>query len=223
MTALAIYDMDRTITRRATYTPFLIFAARRLEPWRLVSLPLVLVVSLAHLLGLVHRARLKEINLHLLLGRSLHPEKLAAIGEAFAEKTVEQNVYPQAFATIEADRAAGRRLVLATASFSFYVVPLARRLGFDDAIATGSVRGIEGLVHARIDGENCYADGKLRMIGMWMEGQKLERGGFSARFYSDSASDLPMFEWVDEPIAVNPSPKLRGIAEQRGWPIMAWG
>ncbi|HLL31270.1 MAG TPA: HAD-IB family hydrolase, partial [Allosphingosinicella sp.] len=31
---LAIYDMDRTITRRATYTPFLIHAATRLAPWR---------------------------------------------------------------------------------------------------------------------------------------------------------------------------------------------
>ena len=223
MTALAIYDMDRTITRRPTYTPFLIFAARRLAPWRLLFLPLVLAVSMAHLLGLLNRARLKEINLHLLLGHTLHPERLAGIGEAFAEKTVERNVYPQAFAAIEADRAAGRRLVLATASFSFYVVPLARKLGFDDAIATGSARGLEGALRARIEGENCYADGKLRMIGQWMEGQKLDRETISARFYSDSASDLPMFDWVDEPVAVNPTSKLRKIAERRGWPIIAWG
>jgi hypothetical protein len=39
---LAIYDMDRTITRRATYTPFLVHAALRLAPWRLVFFPLVL-------------------------------------------------------------------------------------------------------------------------------------------------------------------------------------
>ena len=38
---LAIYDMDRTVTRRATYTPFLIHAALALAPWRLVLMPIV--------------------------------------------------------------------------------------------------------------------------------------------------------------------------------------
>ncbi len=33
---LAIYDMDRTVTRRATYTPFLLHCAARRAPWRLI-------------------------------------------------------------------------------------------------------------------------------------------------------------------------------------------
>ena len=41
MTDLAIYDMDRTVTRRATYTPFLLHCAARRAPWRLVFLPFV--------------------------------------------------------------------------------------------------------------------------------------------------------------------------------------
>jgi hypothetical protein len=36
---LAIYDMDKTITRRATYTPFLVHACARLAPWRIVLSP----------------------------------------------------------------------------------------------------------------------------------------------------------------------------------------
>ena len=39
MIDLAIYDMDRTVTRRATYTPFLLHCAWRLEPWRLRLMP----------------------------------------------------------------------------------------------------------------------------------------------------------------------------------------
>jgi hypothetical protein len=46
MTELAIYDMDRTITRTGTYTPFLIHAARRLTPWRLALLPLAIIAML---------------------------------------------------------------------------------------------------------------------------------------------------------------------------------
>jgi uncharacterized membrane protein YczE len=42
---LAIYDMDKTITRRATFTPFLIHAALGLAPWRLLLVPLVLMTA----------------------------------------------------------------------------------------------------------------------------------------------------------------------------------
>ena len=45
ITDLAIYDMDRTVTRRATYTPFLIHCALRRAPWRLLLLPFVLAVD----------------------------------------------------------------------------------------------------------------------------------------------------------------------------------
>src|SRR3546814_13231365 len=41
MIKLAIYEMARTITRHGTSTPFLLFAARWLAPWRRVFLPLV--------------------------------------------------------------------------------------------------------------------------------------------------------------------------------------
>ena len=41
---LAIYDMDRTVTRHATYTPFLLHCAVRRAPWRLLFLPLVIPV-----------------------------------------------------------------------------------------------------------------------------------------------------------------------------------
>ena len=47
MSDLAIYDMDRTVTRHATYTPFLLHCATRRAPWRLLLLPLVLVSMLA--------------------------------------------------------------------------------------------------------------------------------------------------------------------------------
>ena len=39
MSDLAIYDMDRTVTKRPTYTPFLLHCAIRRAPWRLLLLP----------------------------------------------------------------------------------------------------------------------------------------------------------------------------------------
>ena len=127
MTELAIYDMDHTITRRATFTPFLIHAAWRLAPWRLLAAPLVIGVMLAYLLRLIDRAALKQANHALLLGRHIRPDRLSPVVDSFAATTVRRNILPGALAQIAEDRAAGRRLVLATASYRLYAEAIARR------------------------------------------------------------------------------------------------
>lgn len=220
---LAVYDLDRTVTRRATYTPFLIHCALRRAPWRLALLPFVLLSMLAYVVRLIDRARLKEINHALLLGRRIHPRELKPLVDSFAEVTVAGNIRPGARNAIARDRQQGRRLVLATASYRLYAEAIAERLGFDDVIGTGSIIGLDERVHARILGENCYGPAKLRMIADWVEKSELTGKHGHVRFYSDHASDQPAFEWADEPVAVNPHAALRRLASARGWQIEDWG
>jgi HAD superfamily hydrolase (TIGR01490 family) len=220
---LAIYDMDRTVTKRATYTPFLLHCALRRAPWRLLFLPLVLLSMLAYATRLIDRARLKEINHRLLLGAHIHPRELTPLVDTFAEAQVATNVRPGAREAIARDKAQGRRVVLATASYRLYAAAIAERLGFDDVIGTGSVIGLDDRVHAKIAGENCYGPAKMRMIADWVEASGLKDVHGHVRFYSDHVSDQPAFEWADEPVAVNPHGKLRRLAEQRGWAVEDWG
>jgi HAD superfamily hydrolase (TIGR01490 family) len=222
VTDLAIYDMDRTVTRRATYTPFLLHCAVRRAPWRLLLLPLVLLSMLAYVARLIDRAKLKEINHHLLLGETIHPRELKPLVESFADKQVATNIRPGARKAIARDKAEGRRLVLATASYRLYADAIAERLGFDDVIGTGSIIGLDKRVHAKIAGENCYGPAKLRMIADWVEPSRLKGAHGHVRFYSDHVSDQPAFEWSDEPVAVNPHGKQRRLAEERGWAIEDW-
>ena len=223
MSDLAIYDMDRTVTRHATYTPFLLHCAMRRASWRLALLPLVVLSMLAYVTRFIDRAKLKEINHHLLLGRHIHPRDLKPLVDSFAERQVATNIRPGARAALARDKQAGRRLVLATASYRLYSEAIAERLGFDDVIGTGSVIGLDERVHAKIAGENCYGPAKLRMIAEWVERSGLTGAHGHVRFYSDHVSDQPAFEWADEPVAVNPHGKLRRLAEQRGWQIEDWG
>src|SRR5947209_10678549 len=222
MTDLAVYDMDRTITRRPTYTPFLLHCATRRAPWRLLFLPLVTLSLLAYVARLIDRARLKEINHHLLLGRAVHQRDLKPLVESFAKNQVATNIRPGARSAFARDKAEGRRLVLATASYRLYADAIADRLGFDDVIGTASVIGLDERVHATIAGENCYGPAKLRMIAEWVERSGLKGAHGHVRFYSDHVSDEPAFEWADEPVAVNPHGKLRRLAEARGWRIEDW-
>ena len=220
-TDLAIYDMDRTVTRHATYTPFLLHCALRWAPWRLLLMPLVIASMLAYVAKLIDRGRLKEINHRLLLGHKRHPHELKPLVDSFAERQVASNIRPGARAAIARDKAEGRRVVMATASYRLYADAIGARLGFDDVIGTCSIIGLDERVHAKIDGENCYGPAKLRMVTDWLGKSGLSRG--HVRFYSDHASDAPVFEWADEAVAVNPHDRLARLAAERGWQSEDWG
>jgi HAD superfamily hydrolase (TIGR01490 family) len=220
---LAVYDMDRTVTRRATYTPFLLHCAVQRAPWRLIFLPLVILSMLAYVARLIDRGELKEISHRLLLGHRVHLSELKPLVESFADAQVAKNIRRGARIAIARDKKEGRRLVLATASYRLYADAIAERLGFDDVIGTGSVIGLDERVHAKIGGENCYGPAKMRMIADWVEASGLKDAHGHVRFYSDHVSDRPAFEWSDEPVAVNPHARLRRLAEERGWTIEDWG
>jgi HAD superfamily hydrolase (TIGR01490 family) len=220
MQRLAIYDMDKTITSRATWTPFLTAYARA-RPWDGIGLSATPGPVLLYALKLIDRARLKEMTQALVMGRRAKLATATAMAEAFGARIAVQDVRADARARIAADKAAGYRVVLATASYDFYVRPIAKALGIDDVIATPSTVEGDQLV-ARIAGENCYGPAKLRMIEAWMAEQGIARRDAHVRFYSDHVSDAPALDWADEPFAVNPHAALAELASEKGWPILEW-
>lgn len=219
--ALAIYDMDRTVTRRPTYGPFLWHACLALAPWRLLLAPALVATGLGYALRLIDRARLKELNYRLLIG-SPSPERLEPVVRGFAEHQCRTNILPGALARLAEDRAAGRRLVMATASYRLYAVAIAERLGFDDVVATDTRPDERGRIVARIDGRNCYGLAKLDMIEAWLQREGLERDAVHIRFYSDHVSDAHVHRWADEAFATNAHARLIRLAEREGWEVLDW-
>lgn len=219
--ALAIYDMDKTVTRRPTYGPFLWHAMTRLAPWRALLAPLSLLTTIAYALRLIDRGRLKEWNYRLLVGRPT-PERLEPVVQSFVDRQLETNILPGARTRIAEDKAAGRRLVMATASYGLYAAAIAHRLGFDDVIATETLPDRKGRIVAKIDGANCYGLGKLDMIEAWLQREGLERDAIHIRFYSDHVSDAPVHAWSDEAFATNAHDRLVRLAETEGWQVLDW-
>jgi HAD superfamily hydrolase (TIGR01490 family) len=222
MRTIAIYDMDKTITRRATWTPFLIHAAMARAPWRLALLPLAGLASLAYLAKAIDRAKLKEVTHRLMLGRTIPPGDLDAVAEAFADSVAASNLFADARARVDADREAGWEPVLATASHGYYARAIATRLHIGQVIATEARRDADGNVLAGIEGENCYGPAKLRLIEAWLAREGIERAEVRVRFYSDHVSDAPVLEWADEAFAVNAHGPLRRLAAARGWTVLDW-
>ena len=219
---LAIYDMDKTITRAPTWTPFLIHAARARAPWRLALLPAAAIAGAGYMLNLIDRAQLKEISQWLMLGGKLSPEAMRGLAEDFAERVAATGVLDKALARIAADRAEGYRIVMATASHGYYAAAIAARLGIADVVATHAKRDAQNHVLPKLEGENCYGAVKLRMILDWLSREGISRGDAHVRAYSDHVSDAPMLAWADEAFAVNAHGPLTALAKAKGWTEYDW-
>jgi len=217
---VSIFDLDKTITRYATYTPFLLFAALRRAPMRLLLAPLWIALLLGYVMGTMSRKRLKERGFRLFIGSSIAADELNPIAAAFAEATVARNLLADAVARIDADRQAGALIVMATASPDFYAREIAARLGFDLVIATRQQRRADGRYSCRIEGENCYGAAKLAMIEAAKAADPRFAAATETSFYSDSATDAPTLGWATHAIAVNGSRKLNALATRMGWTKM---
>jgi HAD superfamily phosphoserine phosphatase-like hydrolase len=218
---ISIFDLDRTLTRHGTYTPFLLYAAWRLAPWRIALLPAMILGMIAYKLGFVSRCQLKALQHALLIGRSLPRHKIDSLAKGFAERLWRKGLLKKGLLRIAQEKAEGRRVILATAANGYYLNAIAARIGITDVISTRSVwRG--DMLRPTIDGDNCYGAAKRNMTMAYLDQQDLRRSDLHLRFFSDHVSDRPTFEWVDEPIAVNPSPKLARLAREKGWEVLDW-
>ncbi|MBN8841951.1 MAG: HAD-IB family hydrolase [Sphingomonadales bacterium] len=218
---LSVFDLDRTLTVLPTYTPFLFFAARSRAPWRLLLLPLLLPIALLYALKLVPRRWMKQAMHRVAIGSALPEREAARLADRFARHLVARGLYAEGVALIEAERKAGRRIVIATAAPHFYTAALARRLGIADVVATAS-SWRDGHLTPAMASANCYGADKRAQVEAFLDRTGIARKAAHIRFYSDHASDLPMFELADEAVAVNPSARLRDIAAARGWPVLDW-
>jgi HAD superfamily hydrolase (TIGR01490 family) len=222
MIRIAIYDMDKTITRRATYNGFLLYMAWHVSPLRLLLLPILAFGLLLYLLRIWDRKQLKQFSQWLLIGGKVTVAKLATHLDRYADQVLDKNVYAEVRDRIAKEKAAGYRHVIATASYQLYVDAIARRLGFDDVIATELAITDDGHVLPRIDGQNCYDAAKLDRVRDWMAAQGLSRESCHIRAYSDHISDEPLLGFADEPFATNPHKPLLKLAYDRGWSVLDW-
>ena len=134
---------------------------------------------------------------------------------AMAEWVVFNEMWPKGRADVllelEKKRLAGAQIVVVSGAYQPIVEAFARKI---DARAIGT--GLR------------YEDGKLNGIELPVNSYQHKVENIHARYpdsridaaYGDTLSDLPMLEMSEQPVAVYPDPKLRRVAEGRGWRVM---
>ena len=215
---VALFDLDRTITRYATFTPFLLGYVLRHHPWRLLAAPAVLAAFAAYRFGWTSRTNLKSVMLRLTLGAA-PMDSLANYADRFADGMVHRQTYDGALTAISKSKKDGAILVLATASLDFIARPIAERLGFDQVIATASAVS-EGRLVPKVSGENCYGEEKRRRVESFLKeaGVRWE----DVVFYTDHHTDIPLLDRAGDPRPVNSSAKLQSWARQNSVALEDW-
>lgn len=205
---IVIYDLDRTLTRAPTFTPFLAYAARRIAPWRVLLLPVWVAMMIGHKLGLYDRTALKRRGMRLMLGRP-DPAKLAEVAAAFAKSRAGM-LHPGAERAMARDREEACTVVIATAAYALYSAPFGGLLGIGEVIGSPW----DGASSA---GPNCYGPEKLARVQAWFGTLGIERSAANIRAVSDSFSDAPLLDWADEAWFVTSRPRDAQRARARGW------
>jgi len=213
---VAIYDLDRTVLRTPTFTLFLLWAACREAPWRMLLLPALAALMIGYALRLYGRDRFKPSAIRLMLGASIAPARADKLAADFAHWRVPRDVPPGAAACISRDRAEGYRLLMATAAPEFYAGAIADALGFDAIVASRHQRDAAGNWLPLLDGQNCYGKEKARRVAEWLAANAKD-GAAHIRAYSDHVSDAPTFALASEAWLVGRGDKFVRLAARHGW------
>ena len=143
-------------------------------------------------------------------------ETVSRIVNETLDEVIDPIVHAEAIDLIDSHRAAGRDIIIISASGTDVVEPIGRRLGADLTVGT-TMEVVDGKFTGNITN---YAHGETKAAVMRQ--LAAERGyDLNQCFaYSDSSTDIPMLTTVGHPFAVNPDATLRKMCEAQGWPIL---
>jgi HAD superfamily hydrolase (TIGR01490 family) len=217
MNKAAFYDLDGTLLSCNLVTMHAYYARNDRSPVKSVYqfVKVLLIVPFLFGVDLYSRSLFNIISFRAYKG--MHRDRLIGLSDDLFEVTLKPSIFPRAKALIETTRELGYRNVLVTGTLDFQVRPIALHFGIDEVICN------------RLEFKNHFATGRV-LPPLLAENEKArsireyaEQEGISLEHscaFSDSSSDVPMLSAVGNPVATNPSLRLRRIAVQHDWPIL---
>lgn len=188
-----IYDFDKTIYSKETSMAFMFFFLKRhryLIPKFILNLTIILF-------NIKDLKKVKNIFFSIFKGMDIENDI-----NLFWEKEI-KNIYPYFFEEIKENRKDADLLILISASPDFLLEPIYKKLGFDILISTK-------YSNFTLIGKNCKKNEKLKRLN--------ELGSFDVLcFYSDSLSDIPLFNIAKKKISINKGNKVLGLPKKNGW------
>ena len=145
-------------------------------------------------------------------------EQIEADAAEMLSQIIITKSFPEGIRRVRQHRALGHRTILITGALSFNVEGL--RPLFDEIVAAEmSVRSDHTLSGEMITVPPT-GEARAQILADYCDAEGFDLDESVA--YADSSSDLPLFEAVGFPVAVNPETRLAAIARKRGWLVEHW-
>ena len=126
--------------------------------------------------------------------------------------------FPAGLRRVREHRALGHRTILITGALDFAVAGL--KPLFDEIVAAEMMIRPDGTYSGEMHSVPPTGEARAQILTDYCTAEGLDIG--EAVAYADSSSDLPLFEAVGFPVAVNPETRLATIARKRGWLVENW-
>lgn len=142
---------------------------------------------------------------------------LMAEGERLFKARLVDRLFPEMKRRIEAHRAKGHTLILASSATPFQVEPAARYLGIDHVLCS-RFEVKEGRMTGKPTGAPMWSEGKANAVKALAKKHHLDLRKSYA--YADGNEEVPLMSSVGNPRPTNPQAKLENIARSHNWPVL---
>lgn len=208
MVKLAIFDVDYTLTKKETLMELYFFMLKK-NPRFLKHLPRSLVSVFFYAFKIYDAKKAKENFIYFIDG--IHEEEMKELIKEFYEKRLSKIIYKDAYDMMKKLKSEGYKIYLISASAEFYLNELYNIKEVDRIIGT-KFKCENGIYRSFIEGNNCKGQEKVERLIKAIKEEKTEVDFKNSYMFSDSLSDLPLFNLVGNPYLINYNKKHDSIS-----------
>ena len=215
---LAVFDLENTLIASNVVESYSWLATRRLDTPERVRYVLRTLVEAP---GLLKLDRLDRTDFLRHFYRRYEDAPVDQIDEDAREMLTQLIIaksFPAGIRRVREHRALGHRTMLITGALDFVVEGL--RPLFDEIVAARMSVRPDGTYSGQMVEVPPTGEARAQILSDYCDAEGLRLSECVA--YADASSDIPLFEAVGFPVAVNPETRLAAIARKRGWLVEEW-
>lgn len=192
---IALFDVDKTLIHGDSMFDLLIYTIKK-KPYLVFYLPILFIKLLAYKTKIIDITKAKESMFYPL--NYLYEDEL----KDFYNTILKPKIYKDALAKIKELKSKGYYILLISASPECYLKYFKDDDFADNVIGT-KLEFMNNKFINKISGFNCKGEEKVSRINKFLEEHNLIIDKDNSIAYSDSLSDVPMFNLVNKAYLIN--------------------
>jgi len=212
------FDLENTLIASNVVESYSFLATRRLNQPERMRYVMRTLIEAPHLLKIDKRDRTDFLRHFYRRYEDAPVEQIQEDAREMMTQLIMTKSFPEGMRRVREHRAAGHRTILITGALSFNVAGL--KPLFDEIFASEMSIRPDGTYSGEMMTVPPTGEARAQILSDYCDAENLSLEECVA--YADSSSDLPLFEAVGFPVAVNPETRLAAIARKRGWLVENW-